>query len=83
MYARGASPSRLLVGIYVDDLVIMDSDSSNIDKLKLEMKSLFQISDLRLLRYYLDIEVRQGPDEIYILQGAYALKLLEKAGMAR
>ena len=61
MYARGATPSRLLVGVYVDDLVITGSDSSDIDRFKLEMRSLFQMSDLGLLSYYLGIEVRQGP----------------------
>ncbi|MBE3102865.1 MAG: hypothetical protein IMZ40_01355 [Bacilli bacterium] len=82
MYARGATPTRLLVGVYVDDLVITGSNSSDIDKFKLEMKSLFQMSDLGLLSYYLGIEVRQGPSGIDISQSAYAQKLLEKAGMA-
>ena len=41
MYARGATPTRLLIGVYVDDLVITGSDSSDIDKFKLEMKSMF------------------------------------------
>jgi len=41
MYAQGATPTRLLVGVYVNDLVITGSNSSNIDKFKLEMKSLF------------------------------------------
>ena len=45
MYAQGATPSRLLVGVYVDDLVITGSDSSDIVKFKLEMRSLFQMSD--------------------------------------
>lgn len=49
MYARGATPTRLLVGVYVDDLVITGSNSSNIVKFKLEMKNMFQMSDLGLL----------------------------------
>ena len=51
MYARGAASTRLLVGVYVDDLVITGSDSSDINKFKLEMQSLFQMSDLGLLSY--------------------------------
>ena len=66
MYARGATLTRLLVGVYIDDLVITGSNSSDIDKFKLEMKSLFQMSDLGLLSYYLGIEVRQGPSGIDI-----------------
>ena len=57
LYARGATtPTRHLVGVYVDDLVITVSDSSDIIKFKLEMQSLFQMSDLGLLSYYLGIE---------------------------
>ena len=82
MYARGAASTRLLVGVYVDGLVITGSDSSDIDKFKLEMQSLFQMSDLGLLSYYLGIEVRQEPSGIDISQAAYAQKLLEKVGMA-
>ncbi|KAM0910310.1 hypothetical protein ACQ4PT_014216 [Festuca glaucescens] len=82
MHARGTTTTRLLVVVYVDDLVIIGANSSNIDNFKLEMKSLFQMSDLRLLSYYHGIEVRQGLGRIDISQSAYAQKLLEKAGMA-
>ena len=81
MYARGSTSSRLLVGVYVDDLVITGSDTGELDKFKGEMKTQFQMSDLGLLSYYLGIEVRQGVDGIAISQYAYALKLLEKTGM--
>ena len=61
MYGKGAADYRLLVGVYVDDLVITGSDSNDIESFKLEMKGLFQMSDLGLLSYYLGIEVRQSP----------------------
>ena len=60
-YTRSTTPTRLLVEVYVDDLVITGSDSNDIDKFKLEMKSLFQMSNLGLLSYYLGIDVHQGP----------------------
>jgi hypothetical protein len=41
MYTRGATPTRLIVGDYVDDLVIMGSNSCDIINFKLEMKGLF------------------------------------------
>ena len=66
MYGRGAAHSRLLVGVYVDDLVITGSDSSDIESFKLEMKGLFHMSDPGLLCYYLGIEVRQSPAGIDI-----------------
>jgi hypothetical protein len=39
------------------------------------------MSDLRILSYYLGIEVRQGERDIKLQQSAYAKKILEKAGM--
>ena len=40
------------------------------------------MSDLGALSYYLSIEVRQGKEELTLDQSAYALKLLERSGMA-
>jgi hypothetical protein len=40
--------------------VITSFDSSDINKFKQEMKSLFQMSDLGVLSYYLGIKVQQG-----------------------
>jgi hypothetical protein len=81
VYGRGTSSSRLLVGIYVDDLIITGSDQQEIEKFKSEMKKLFSMSDLGLLSFYLGIEVHQNADGISICQTAYARKLLEKSKM--
>jgi hypothetical protein len=45
------------------------------------MHSLFRMSDLGLLSYYLGIEVHQGREGITITQSAYAGKLLRIAGL--
>src|SRR5438105_5542782 len=66
VYARGQGPARLLVGVYVDDLIITGSDESEISRFKGEIKDSFRMSDLGLLRSYLGIEVRQGADGINI-----------------
>jgi hypothetical protein len=81
VYARGKGASRLLVGVYVDDLIITGNDVAEIAKFKQQMSSRFKMSDLGLLRFYLGIEVQQGRDGIKLLQSAYALKILERAGM--
>src|SRR5438105_4332966 len=58
VYARGQGTARLLVGVYVDDLIITGSDDGEISRFKGEMMDAFRMSDLGLLRYYLGIEVR-------------------------
>jgi hypothetical protein len=82
VYARGSHGTLLIVGVYVDDLVIAGAEQQEVNKFKQEMKSLFSMSDLGALRYYLGLEVRQGQGRTSVSQGAYASKLLERAGMA-
>lgn len=82
IYTRGDSGKRLVVGVYVDDLVITGNRSDDIDSFKAEMARAFRMSDLGLLHYYLGIEVKQSTEGISLSQGAYAAKILEKSGMA-
>jgi hypothetical protein len=62
VYRRNTGASTLIVGVYVDDLVITGSDRSVIDVLKEVMKRMFAMSDLGLLSYYLGIEVDHRDD---------------------
>ena len=81
VYRRSNKSSFLLVGVYVDDLVISGPSVSDIRQFKQEMMRKFNMSDLGLLSYYLGIEVKQGDDGITLSQSAYAVKILENAGM--
>ncbi|XP_062208845.1 uncharacterized mitochondrial protein AtMg00810-like [Phragmites australis] len=69
--------------MYVNDLIITGSSHGDIDKFKCEMTSMFHMSDLGLLTYYLGIEVSQSEGGITLCQSAYASKLLERSGMER
>jgi hypothetical protein len=79
IYTRKRETSQFVVGVYVDDLVITGADRDDIVVFKKEMTEAFKMSDLGLLRYYLGIEVKQNSNGITLSQGAYALKILEKA----
>ena len=81
MYVRRNNRSFLLVGVYVDDLIISGPNVSDIEKFKQEMKKKFSMSDLGLLSYYLGIEVKQDEEGITLSQSGYAGKILESAGM--
>jgi hypothetical protein len=72
---------QLVVGVYIDDLIIIDSDRDNIKSFKEEMAAAFKMSDLSLLHYYLGIEVKQSASGISLSQGAYMMKILERSGM--
>jgi hypothetical protein len=81
IYCRGVRSDRLVVGVYVDDLVITGSSSEEIQKFKLQMAKTFRMSDLGLLTYYMGIEVNQGEQGMTLSQGNYAVKILEKCGL--
>jgi hypothetical protein len=59
MYRRSHGDDILLIGVYVDDLVITRSSLAAVEEFKEEMKMAFLMSDLGLLSFYLGIEVRQ------------------------
>jgi hypothetical protein len=59
IYVRRNGNVQLVVGVYVDDLIITGSDRDNIRSFK-EMAVAFKMSELSLLHYYLGIEVKQS-----------------------
>ncbi|KAF0924771.1 hypothetical protein E2562_014570 [Oryza meyeriana var. granulata] len=66
----------------MDDLIVTGQDFSAITEFKRQMMAQFEMSDLGLLHYYLDIEVAQGDGGITIKQATYAKKVLEQFGMS-
>nr|GFB41411.1 ribonuclease H-like domain, reverse transcriptase, RNA-dependent DNA polymerase [Tanacetum cinerariifolium] len=81
IYTKTSKDSTLLIGVYVDDLIITGTPKKEIDKFKAQMEEKFKMSDLGLLAYYLGIEVTQTNGDISIKQSAYANKILKEAGM--
>jgi hypothetical protein len=64
IYRWGNGGNALLVGVYVDDLVITGTKDAEVAVFKEEMNATFQMSDMRLLSFYLGIEVHQGDSGI-------------------
>jgi hypothetical protein len=81
LYTRVRSKQRLIVGVYVDDLIIVWESTKEVSLFKAEMKNIFRMSDLGILSYYLGLEVKQDDRGISLSKRAYAAKLLEKIGM--
>jgi uncharacterized protein (DUF1499 family) len=71
IYARVEGTSQLLVGVYVDDLIITWDDATDISVFKQQMSTRFDMSDLGLLSFYLDVEVQKRGDDISLSQAAY------------
>ena len=81
VYKRGTGDALLLVGVYVDDLIVCGPNSLKIAEFKNQMKETFSMSDLGLLSYYLGMEVKQEESQITICQKAYAEKIVETCGL--
>jgi hypothetical protein len=82
MYRRGSGRSVLLVGVYVDDLIITGTKEREVEAFKAQMKKSFDMSDLGLLSFYLGVKVHQDSTGITLRQTHYAKRILELGGMA-
>jgi hypothetical protein len=81
IYRWGNGGNTLLVGVYIDDLVITGIKDAEVTTFKEEMKATLQMSDLGLLSFYLGIEVHQGDSEITLRQTTYGKRVVELAGL--
>ena len=80
MYRRGSGLTVLLIGVYVDHLIVTGAEGE-VEKFKPQMEK-FDMSDLGLLCFYLGVEVRQHASDITLCQTHYAKRILELGGMA-
>ena len=64
----------------MDDLFLTGADPL-IHKYKRELASEFEMKDLGLMHYFLGLEAWQKPGEIFLSQGKYVVKILERFRM--
>ncbi|RVW52300.1 Retrovirus-related Pol polyprotein from transposon RE1 [Vitis vinifera] len=66
--------------VYVDDIVITDSDQEGIQRLKQHLFNHFQTKDLGKLKYFLGLEIAQSSSGVVMSQRKYVLDILEETG---
>lgn len=71
---------RVILVVYVDDIVITGDDANEIARLKQFLQKYFQTKDLGKLRYFLGIEVARSRAGINLSQRKYVLGLLDETG---
>lgn len=69
----------LVVAVYVDDLLISGTSLLNIIKFKKEMSSIFDMSDLGRLSYYVGLEVDRRDGYIKLKQRALCKESIRKS----
>ena len=76
-FARG----KILLIVYVDDIIINCDDKKDIDDLKRYFQNSFRTKDLGELHYFLGIEVARSKEGISLLKRKYVLDILEETNL--
>ena len=77
LYFKVEDDKPLILVLYVDDLFLTGADPL-IQKCKRELASEFKMKDLRLMHCFLGLKVWQKLREIFLSQGKYVVKILER-----
>jgi hypothetical protein len=70
----------IILVLYVDDL-FLTGEEHLISHTKRELSTEFEMKNLRLMHYFLGLEVWQKPSEIFLSQSRYAIDVLHIFGM--
>ena len=78
MYYSKNDHRIVILLLYVDDLLIIGNDNEAITTLKQRLQHEFEMTDLGEAQQYLGVEISRYPNGIFLSQGGYISKLLEK-----
>jgi len=78
LFINKSSTDTTLVAIYVDDIMITGSNTSEISHLKQQLNTLFGIKDLGQLHYFLGLEVIHTAKGIILSQKKFTTELLRE-----
>ena len=83
LYVRKASCSLIIIGLYVDDLLIAGNDRSEINNIKSHLSRKFEMKDLGEAKSILGIQITRNKTEkkIFISQEEYATEVLSRFSM--
>ena len=81
VFIRHSSNGTIVLIVYVDDIIISGSDSTDIADLKAYLSKHFHTKDLGALRYFLGIEVARSSQGISLSQRKYILDLLSETSL--
>lgn len=68
----------LIISLYVDDLLVIGNKASIVEKFKQEMMKVFEMTDLKLMTFFLGMETKQSEYEVFICPKKYAKEILKK-----
>ena len=81
MFSHTSDRGKILLIVYVDDIIITGDDKQDIDDLKRYLQNSFRTKDLGKLHYFLGIEVARSKEGINLSLRKYVLDILEEIGL--
>lgn len=81
VYSKRSGKDRVIIIIWVDDLIIAASDNSLLKDVKEMLTSKFKMKDLGKLKHFLGIDFDQSKGTVRVNQKRYILRILERFNM--
>ena len=77
LYIKVEGPDILVLSLYVDDLIVTGSNLTMINNFKEQMMKMFEMTDLGMMNYFLEMEIDQRKEGIFICPERYANIILK------
>ncbi|CAL2228318.1 unnamed protein product [Prunus armeniaca] len=81
LFVRTRLVGKIVVLIYVDDIIITGDNIDVISTLKHFLHQKFAIKDLEVLKYFMGIEMATSPNGLFLSQPKYVVELLQEVKM--
>ncbi|KAL0368883.1 UNVERIFIED_CONTAM: Retrovirus-related Pol polyprotein from transposon RE1 [Sesamum calycinum] len=81
VFVQTTRSGMVVLAVYVDDILITDSDIVGIEEAKTYLRKHFITKDLGRPRYFLGIEIPHNKHGVSLSQRKYACDLLQEAGL--
>jgi hypothetical protein len=81
MYYKEKDMKRIIILLYVDDLLLTIDDGKEIERMQKVFIENFEMINLGLTRLYFGVEFEYFPSRIWLHQSAYVRKILNKYAM--
>ncbi|GJT24430.1 retrovirus-related pol polyprotein from transposon TNT 1-94 [Tanacetum coccineum] len=81
LFTWHAGNDKLLVQIYVDDIIFASTNTAICDEFANQMTSKFKMSMMGQMSFFLGLQISQSPRGIFINQSKYASEIVKKYGL--